>query len=73
MDDLSLCYESVRLLQNLNRTMQDAGGSILTMEQLRKMSVLELIQLLGPNHISFVWEPPCKVEMGRVNFDEPSV
>lgn len=65
---MDLLYYQKRMKETTNRTIktvlslaqafQNAGGSIPSMENLSKLSVLEFLNLIGPNNIVFKYDKP---------------
>lgn len=51
---------TIRLFEQMNKVINQAGGSAFTWEALMKMPVAELLSLLAPNSIEFVYTAGAK-------------
>ena len=47
--------QSNRTALSLAKAVQDAGGCVLTYEQLRHITAMELLDIISPNNIIFVY------------------
>ena len=48
--------------ESLDFAMREAGCGLFSLESLRRMTALELLCLLAPNHIGFMFAPPLDKE-----------
>ena len=61
----------LEILQSFNKAMQDAGGCIFSAEKMREMSVEELLLLLAPNNIRFIYEKPVNAQQTPAGISQP--
>ena len=53
---------AIEMFDNLNTTIDEAGGSRFTWNQLQHMSVAELIMVLSTNNVKFIYHKPEREE-----------
>lgn len=50
-------YDILRMFEELNKCLNDAGGIPMTADKLQTMTALEFFCMIAPNRISFTYTP----------------
>ena len=55
---VELVENALEIIDNLNQTINEAGGASISLNEFKEMSAIDLLLLIAPNNIRFVFIKP---------------